>query len=152
MLTASRRKFRIFVPNFNRASSAASSAFSMSFNRFEASIRNLARTPSDSLSAASSSDIVFSASSFSSVVFPVAAESWTADIALVRLRIEERRSPRPREASVPTWVSSLDASLYTDSPYQTVSPCECGPTRPCGFYLLHNIAKEAPEPGTPGTR
>ena len=111
MLTASRKKFRIFVPNFNSASSAASSAFSMSFNRFEASIRNLARTPSDSFNAASSADIVFSAPSFPSVVFSEAAGSWTADIALVRLIMEERRSPRPREASEPTTASSLDASL-----------------------------------------
>lgn len=48
MATASRKKLRMFVPNLSKASSAASSAFSMSLRRFEASLRKRERMPSES--------------------------------------------------------------------------------------------------------
>jgi len=47
--TASLRKFVILVPNLRRASSAASSAFSISLSRFAASARNRATMPVASL-------------------------------------------------------------------------------------------------------
>jgi hypothetical protein len=49
MVTASFKKFDILVPNLSSASSAASSAFSMSFRRFAASARKRERMPSASL-------------------------------------------------------------------------------------------------------
>jgi hypothetical protein len=48
IVTASRRKFRMLVPNLRRASSAASSAFCISFRRLAASAFRRSMTDSDS--------------------------------------------------------------------------------------------------------
>jgi hypothetical protein len=101
----------MFVPNFKRASSAASSAFSISFNRFAASARNLASTPSDSFNASSVDSSCGDSLSVSDVDFSPVAGFGTSDKALVRLTIEDLISPNPLDASSLTALSSCCASL-----------------------------------------
>ena len=105
MVTASRRKFRILVPNLTRASSAASSAFSTSLKRLVASARNRDMRPSDSLRASlsvrslSGSCVAVATSRLSAAVVGGVSKASGFDNDLARLTIEDLKSVNPFNAS-----------------------------------------------------
>ena len=118
-MTASRRKLRIFLPNFRSASSAASSAFSISFSRFAASVRNREMRPSDSRSASLSVRSLLVVVPVESapdgsvlpeaVAAPLVVEAWLVDIDRVRLTMVDLRSVKPLSAPPPTTEASWRA-------------------------------------------
>jgi len=102
MVTASRRKLRMLLPNLRSASSAASSAFSTSLRRFAASERKRDSMPSASFTMSAVRDSGRSGwASVSSVAFSVDA-SWE-----VEADLELEASPGWREI-LRAWLMMLE--------------------------------------------
>ena len=108
----------MFLPNFRRASSAASSAFSISFSRLAASVRNLEIIPSDSRRASLSVRSLIAASAESASEASLLAEAAAAPLAgtaslvemdRVRLTMVVLRSVNPLRASPLTAEASCRA-------------------------------------------
>lgn len=123
MVTASRRNADMFVPNFSRASSAASSAFCTSFRRFAASIRKRETMEEASLTISAESDSGRSGCAVEEEVGVelegslVGAGPWDEEVEFPassrvsdRERVRETRSARPFDAVLEAAEYSFAAS------------------------------------------